>query len=117
MALRDGTVHASVANAGDLDHPVNGASVVGIVAAAGSHKLTHLRIPPRVTVVLRSGRRWAVVEGAVELACPDQDQGRRPGAEAEKAHRTAGTHQDLGIRTERRTRASRERAHCARSRP
>ena len=50
-------MHASVANAGNLDHPVNGASVVGIVAAAGSRKLTHLRIHQRVTVVLRSGRR------------------------------------------------------------
>src|SRR5258705_4683384 len=71
MALPDGTVHASVANAGVLDHPVNGASVVGIVAAAGSRKLTHLRIHPRVTVVLRAGWRWAAVEGAVELAGPD----------------------------------------------
>ena len=61
MALPDGTVHASVANAGVLDHPVNGASVVGIVAAAGSRKLSHLRIHPRVTVVLRpagGGPRW-----------------------------------------------------------
>ena len=71
MALPDGTVHASIANAGLLDHPVSGAPVVGIVAAGGSRKLAHLRIHPRATVVLRAGWRWAAVEGSVELAGPD----------------------------------------------
>ena len=71
LALPDKTVHASVTNAGVLDHPVTGASVVGIVAGGGSRKLTHLRSHPRATVVLRVGWRWAAVEGPVEIAGPD----------------------------------------------
>jgi hypothetical protein len=71
LALPNRTVHASVANAGVLDHPVTGAPVVGIVAAGGSRKLARLRTHPRATVVLRSGWNWAAVEGTVEIAGPD----------------------------------------------
>jgi hypothetical protein len=71
LALPDKTVHASVTNAGVLDHPVTGAPVVGIVAGGGSRKLTHLRSHPRATVVLRAGWRWAAVEGPVDIAGPD----------------------------------------------
>ena len=67
----DRTVHASVANAGVLDHPVTGAPVVGFVAGGGSRKLDHLRSHPRATIVLRAAWRWAAVEGLVELAGPD----------------------------------------------
>jgi hypothetical protein len=63
LALPDKTVHASVTNAGVLDHPVTGAPVVGIVAGGGSRKLTHLTSHPRATVVLRAGWRWAAVDG------------------------------------------------------
>src|SRR5262249_14426739 len=70
LALPDRTVHASVANAGVLNHPVTGAPVVAIVAG-GSRKLDHLRSHPRATVVLRAGWRWAAVEGPAELAGPD----------------------------------------------
>jgi hypothetical protein len=56
LALPDRTVHASVANAGVLNHPVTGAPVVGIVADGGSRKLDHLRSHPRATVVLRAVR-------------------------------------------------------------
>jgi hypothetical protein len=71
LALPDRAVHASVANAGVLNHAVTGAPVVGIVAGGGSRKLDHLRSHPRATVVLRAGWRWAAVEGPVELAGPD----------------------------------------------
>src|SRR5262249_23886293 len=71
LALPDRTVHASVANAGVLNHPVTGAPVVAIVAGGGSRKLDHLRSHPRATVVLRAGLRWAAVQGPGELARPD----------------------------------------------
>ncbi len=71
LALPDGTVHASVASAGVLSHPVTGIPVVGIVAGGGSRKLAYLRTRPRVTVVLRAGWQWSAVEGPVELAGPD----------------------------------------------
>jgi PPOX class probable F420-dependent enzyme len=67
----DGTVQASVVNAGVLDHPVDGTPVVGLVAQGGSAKLRHLRARPRATVTFRSGWEWVTVEGSAELAGPD----------------------------------------------
>ena len=69
-ARRDGTVAASVVNAGVLDHPATGQPVVGFVAR-GLRKLDHLRADPRTTVVARSGWRWAAVEGRSEIVGPD----------------------------------------------
>jgi len=67
----DGSVQASVVNAGVLDHPVQGGQVVGLVARGGSRKLAHLRADPRVTVVVRAGWQWVTVEGTAELIGPD----------------------------------------------
>ena len=67
----DGSVQASVVNAGVLDHPVDGSPVLGLVAQGGSAKLRHLRARPRLTAVLRAGWEWVAVEGGVELAGPD----------------------------------------------
>jgi PPOX class probable F420-dependent enzyme len=67
----DGTVQASVVNAGVLDHPVSGAPVVGLVVQGGSAKLRHLRARPAVTVTFRGGWEWLTVEGTAELAGPD----------------------------------------------
>lgn len=67
----DGSVQASVVNAGVLDHPVTGAPVVGLVAQGGSAKLQHLRARPQATVTFRAGWEWVTVEGAAELAGPD----------------------------------------------
>ena len=68
---KDGSVQASVVNAGVLPHPVDGSDVVGLVAAGGTAKLRNLRERARATVVLRAGWNWASVEGPVELAGPD----------------------------------------------
>jgi PPOX class probable F420-dependent enzyme len=67
----DGTIQSSVVNAGALAHPVNGRSVVGLVAQGGSRKLANLRARPRATVVIRAGWQWVSVEGDVELVGPD----------------------------------------------
>lgn len=67
----DGSVQASVINAGVLAHPLTGASVVGLVAIGGSRKLDNLRADPRATVVARAGWRWAAVEGTAQLIGPD----------------------------------------------
>jgi PPOX class probable F420-dependent enzyme len=66
----DGTVQATVVNAGVLPHPVTGDDVVGFVAG-GRAKVVNLRARPRATVTVRSGWRWATVEGGTELAGPD----------------------------------------------
>jgi PPOX class probable F420-dependent enzyme len=67
----DGSVQASVVNAGVLHHPLTGTDVVGLVAAGGSRKLSNLRVDPRVTIVARAGWRWATVEGHAEIIGPD----------------------------------------------
>ena len=67
----DGSVQASVVNAGVLDHPVTGTPVVGLVAQGGSAKLRHLRARPQIAVSFRSGWEWITVEGRAQLAGPD----------------------------------------------
>jgi PPOX class probable F420-dependent enzyme len=67
----DGSIHASVVNAGLLDHPRTGAPVVGLVAAGRTQKLRNLRADPRCTIVARAGWRWAAVDGAAEIVGPD----------------------------------------------
>ena len=68
----DGSIQASVVNAGVLEHPATGQPVVGfVVAKRGARKLANLRARPFVTVVFRSGWEWVTVEGHAELAGPD----------------------------------------------
>ncbi|MFL6239055.1 MAG: pyridoxamine 5'-phosphate oxidase family protein [Actinomycetes bacterium] len=67
---RDGSVAASVVNAGVLQHPLSGEQVVGLVAR-GLRKLDNLRSDPRVTIVARAGWRWAAVEGSADILGPD----------------------------------------------
>jgi PPOX class probable F420-dependent enzyme len=66
----DGTMQASVVNAGVLDHPVGGEPVVGFVTY-GPAKLGNLRRRPWATVVFRAGWQWAAVEGRCEIVGPD----------------------------------------------
>jgi len=68
---QDGSIQASVVNAGVLDHPLTGAPVVGLVAQGGSAKLRHLRARPFAAVTYRAGWEWLTVEGRAELAGPD----------------------------------------------
>jgi PPOX class probable F420-dependent enzyme len=67
----DGSVQATVVNAGVLRHPSTGDKVVGLVAAGGTRKLQHLRADPHATIVVRAGWRWATVEGMVDVIGPD----------------------------------------------
>ena len=68
---RDGTVHATVVNAGVAQDPLTGAQVVALVAAGGSRKLHNLRADPRCTIVARAGWQWAAVEGTAGIIGPD----------------------------------------------
>lgn len=73
MLRPDGSVVASVVNAGVLEHPVTREPVVGLVAR-GLRKLEHLRADPRVTIVARAGWRWSAVDGAAEIIGPDDPE-------------------------------------------
>jgi PPOX class probable F420-dependent enzyme len=71
----DGSVQASLVNAGVMADPVGAGGepgeVVVFVAAGGARKLTHLRARPQVTVVAQAAWEWTAVEGTVELIGPD----------------------------------------------
>jgi PPOX class probable F420-dependent enzyme len=68
---RNGTMQASVVNAGVLRHPATGKPAVAFVAAGGTRKLDNLRKRPAITVVARSGFQWVAVEGTADLLGPD----------------------------------------------
>ncbi len=66
----DGTVHASVVNAGVLEDPITGEPRVGLVTSGTARKLQHLRGSGRATIVFRHGPDWVAVEGPVHLLGP-----------------------------------------------
>ena len=99
--LRDnGTIASSVVNAGVLEHPNSGATVVGMVIRGGTRKLGYLRERPYANVVARAGWQWAAAEGRAELAGPDDPM---PGIDAERLRlllreiftAAGGTHEDF----------------------
>jgi hypothetical protein len=70
-ARSDGSVHASLVNAGLLDDPVTGAPVVGLVVRGDARKLVLLRASGRASVTFHSGWLWVSVDGPVRIAGPD----------------------------------------------
>ena len=110
---RDGSVQASVINAGVLPHPLTSVPVVGLVAIGGARKLSNLRADPRTTIVARAGWQWATVEGSAQLIGPDDPH---PDVDDERLRvllreiftAAGGTHDDWdtydrGMREQRRT--------------
>jgi len=94
----DGSVQASVVNAGVVPHPVSTEPVVGFVTY-GRHKLSNLRARPRATAVFRSGWEWVAVEGICEIVGPDDalagfDTSRLPGLIRDIFRAAGGTHDD-----------------------
>ena len=69
----NGTIQASVVNAGVIAHPITGEAVLGLVTA-GRIKLANLRVRSQVTATFRNGWQWAAVEGHAELVGPDDPQ-------------------------------------------
>lgn len=66
----DGTVQASVVNAGVVPDPLTGTPALAFVTY-GKVKLGNLRARPRVTVTARAGWEWATLEGTATLIGPD----------------------------------------------
>jgi PPOX class probable F420-dependent enzyme len=69
-ARADGTIQASVVNAGVLPHPVSGDDVVAFVTN-GPAKLRNLRARPQITLTFRAGAEWVAIEGRAQIAGPD----------------------------------------------
>ena len=68
----DGSVQASLVNAGVFDHPVTGEPVVAFVAAGAALKLRLMRRSGRAAVTFRAGWEWVSVEGPVSMIGPDE---------------------------------------------
>lgn len=66
----DHTIQSSLVNAGMIPHPASGEPVLAFVTY-GRVKLGNLRVRPQLGATFRDGSRWATVEGAAELAGPD----------------------------------------------
>lgn len=94
----DGTIQASLVNAGPLAHPLTGTPVMAFVTY-GPAKLRNLRARPEVALTVRSGWQWATVEGTAELIGPDDPH---PAVDAERLRlllrevftAAGGTHDD-----------------------
>ncbi|MFD9735168.1 TIGR03618 family F420-dependent PPOX class oxidoreductase [Umezawaea sp. NPDC059074] len=71
----DGTIQTSVVNLAFLRHPFREAQVVGFVTY-GKVKLANLRSRPQITATVKSGWKWAAVEGTAELFGPDDPDDR-----------------------------------------
>ena len=69
----DGTIQASLVNAGAVPHPATGQAVLAFVTY-GKVKLANLRARPALAATFRNGWQWATVEGSAELAGPDDPQ-------------------------------------------
>jgi PPOX class probable F420-dependent enzyme len=67
----DGSVQATVVNAGVIDHPITHQPVAAFVGRAGTHKLDYLRANPSATLCWRAGWAWVTAEGTAELVGPD----------------------------------------------
>lgn len=67
----DGGVHATLVNAGVVEHPVDGELVAGFVARPATRKLANLRARPRATLHWRAGWAWVAAEGTTQVVGPD----------------------------------------------
>jgi PPOX class probable F420-dependent enzyme len=67
----DGTIQASLVNAGLIDHPLSSKAVIAFVARPRTVKLRLLRRSPQATVTFQAGHEWVTVEGQAELVGPD----------------------------------------------
>ena len=97
VARPDGTVHASVVNAGVIADPVDGAPGLAAVVGGGARKLALLRASGRATLVVKDGWEWAAVSGPVRLIGPDD--GRDLGLDVPETVRSVfrsagGSHED-----------------------
>jgi PPOX class probable F420-dependent enzyme len=95
----DGSVHASLVNAGVLDDPVTGQPVVGLVVGGNARKLGHLRRSGRASATFHNGWQWVTVEGPVRIAGPDDqlegvDGARMPELLRDVFRSAGGAHDD-----------------------
>ncbi len=70
LSRSDGSVSSTVVNAGFLDHPINGVTVLGFVVQAKAYKRRRLLVAPTATICVQREWRWQAVEGTAEVIGP-----------------------------------------------
>lgn len=71
LVLPNGTAHASVVNAGVMNHPIDGDEVIGFVVRGDSYKLRRIRADRNVTISFRVSWDWAAVIGQADIIGPN----------------------------------------------
>lgn len=71
----DGGIHATLVNAGVVDHPVDGDPVVAFISRPSTRKLRNLRARPQATLLWRAGWAWVAAEGTAEVLDPGAHAG------------------------------------------
>jgi PPOX class probable F420-dependent enzyme len=69
----DATIQSTIVDAGIIDHPESGETVLAFVSA-GKVRQANLRARPQISATFRSGWRYATVEGRADIAGPDDPQ-------------------------------------------
>jgi hypothetical protein len=95
----DGSVHASLVNAGVLNDPVKASPCLGIVVRSSARKLAYLRRSRRATMVFHRGWEWVSAEGPVTITGPDDpldgfDPAGLPGLLRDIFTAAGGSHND-----------------------
>ena len=91
----DGTVHATVVNAGPIDHPTTGEPTLAFVVRGSARKVALLRASARASITYRRGWRWAGVEGRTEIVGPtDVDPAELAALLRSIVAAAGGTHDD-----------------------
>jgi PPOX class probable F420-dependent enzyme len=96
----DGSVHASLVNAGVLADPLGAGDVIGMTIRADAVKLAHFLRTGTATVTFRAGWQWASADGPVRLIGPDHPHpdfpaDRLPGLLRDIFIAASGTHDDF----------------------
>ena len=67
----DGSVHASLVNAGVMDDPDGGGEIVAFVARGSAAKVAHITRTGRASLTFTAAWRWAGIEGPARVAGSD----------------------------------------------
>jgi PPOX class probable F420-dependent enzyme len=90
----DGSVHASVVNAGPMAHPLDGGDVVAFVVRSDAVKLGRFEATGRGSLTFRRAWRWVGVEGRCDIFGPDDDRVDLPAVLRDVFRAAGGTHDD-----------------------
>jgi PPOX class probable F420-dependent enzyme len=90
----DGSVHATVVNAGPLADPISARPSVGVVVRGDARNLHHLRRTGRATLTFRRGWNWVSVDGPVRIIPPGDSSVDVPALLRSIFSAAGGTHED-----------------------